>query len=79
MNTVFTKSDNGVRIKTSPTSSNGFVKHVVFENITMHNVKHPILIDQNYCPNNQGCSVEVIIIKLIKLLAYIYLITSHVC
>ncbi|KAA0063115.1 hypothetical protein IC582_019215 [Cucumis melo] len=58
VNAVFTKSDNGVRIKTWPTPSNGFVKHVVFENIIMNDVKHPILIDQNYCPNNQRCSVQ---------------------
>ncbi|XP_038876456.1 polygalacturonase-like [Benincasa hispida] len=58
MNAVFTKSDNGVRIKTWPTPSNGFVKHVLFQNIIMNNVQNPILIDQNYCPNNQGCPLQ---------------------
>lgn len=60
INAVFTKSDNGVRIKTWPTPSNGFVRHVIFQNIVMINVKNPILIDQNYCPNHQSCSLQVI-------------------
>ncbi|XP_023531182.1 polygalacturonase-like [Cucurbita pepo subsp. pepo] len=55
MNAVFTKSDNGVRIKTWARPGNGFVKHVVFQNIVMNNVKNPIIIDQNYCPDNEGC------------------------
>ncbi|EOY07005.1 Pectin lyase-like superfamily protein [Theobroma cacao] len=54
-NSVFSGSDNGVRIKTWARPSNGFVKNVVFENIIMNNVKNPIIIDQNYCPSNQGC------------------------
>ncbi|XP_038888873.1 polygalacturonase-like [Benincasa hispida] len=54
-NAIFIGSDNGVRIKTWPTASNGFVKNVLFQNIIMKNVKNPILIDQNYCPNNKGC------------------------
>ncbi|KGN66774.1 polygalacturonase-like [Cucumis sativus] len=58
INAVFTKSDNGVRIKTWPTPSNGFVRHVIFQNIVMINVKNPILIDQNYCPNHQSCSLQ---------------------
>ncbi|KAL5848189.1 hypothetical protein ACOSQ4_006202 [Xanthoceras sorbifolium] len=54
-NAVFTGSDNGVRIKSWARASNSFVRNVVFQNIIMNNVKNPILIDQNYCPNNQGC------------------------
>ncbi|GLT73682.1 hypothetical protein SLA2020_455210 [Shorea laevis] len=52
---VFIRSDNGVRIKTWARQSNGFVRNVIFQNIIMNNVENPILIDQNYCPNNQGC------------------------
>ncbi|KAL5783978.1 hypothetical protein ACOSQ2_006370 [Xanthoceras sorbifolium] len=54
-NAVFTGSDNGVRIKSWARASNSFVRNVVFQNIIMNNVENPILIDQNYCPNNQGC------------------------
>ncbi|XP_065864483.1 polygalacturonase-like [Euphorbia lathyris] len=52
---VFTGSDNGVRIKTWARPSTSFVKNVLFQNIVMRNVDNPILIDQNYCPDNIGC------------------------
>ncbi|KAJ4723886.1 polygalacturonase-like [Melia azedarach] len=54
-NSVFTESDNGVRIKSWARASRSFVRNVFFQNIIMNNVKNPILIDQNYCPGNQGC------------------------
>lgn len=59
-NAIFSGSDNGVRIKTWARPSNGFVRNVVFQNIVMNKVKNPIIIDQNYCPNNQGCPGQVI-------------------
>ena len=57
---VFTGSDNGVRIKSWARPSNGFVRNILFQNIVMRNVENPITIDQNYCPNNQGCPRQVI-------------------
>ncbi|KAJ6958913.1 polygalacturonase-like [Populus alba x Populus x berolinensis] len=54
-NSIFSGSDNGVRIKSWARPSNGFVRNVVFQNLIMKNVKNPIIIDQNYCPDNQGC------------------------
>nr|POE85041.1 polygalacturonase [Quercus suber] len=48
---------NGVRIKTWPASPSGIASDIHFENVIMDNVGNPILIDQNYCPNNQ-CSNE---------------------
>ncbi|KAJ0963673.1 hypothetical protein J5N97_028795 [Dioscorea zingiberensis] len=54
-NTVFTRSQNGLRIKTWGRPSDSFVKGVVFEHALMHNVHNPIIIDQNYCPHNLGC------------------------
>lgn len=54
-NAVFTGSDNGVRIKSWARASTSFVKNVLFQNIIMNNAQNPILIDQNYCPNNEGC------------------------
>jgi len=59
-NSIFSGSDNGVRIKSWARPSNGFVRNVVFQNLIMKNVKNPIIIDQNYCPNNQGCPHQVI-------------------
>ncbi|KAK9993115.1 hypothetical protein SO802_022818 [Lithocarpus litseifolius] len=47
--------DNGVRIKTWPSSPSGVASDIHFENVIMNNVANPIIIDQNYCPNNQ-CS-----------------------
>uniref|UniRef100_A0A2N9FMF9 Rhamnogalacturonase A/B/Epimerase-like pectate lyase domain-containing protein n=1 Tax=Fagus sylvatica TaxID=28930 RepID=A0A2N9FMF9_FAGSY len=51
---VFTGSDNGVRIKSWARPSNGFVQHS-FPKHCYEDVENPITIDQNYCPNNQGC------------------------
>ncbi|GFZ10679.1 pectin lyase-like superfamily protein [Actinidia rufa] len=52
---TFTDTTNGVRIKTWGRPSNGFVKGVVFQHLLMDNVKNPIIIDQNYCPDNKDC------------------------
>ncbi|EEF33281.1 Polygalacturonase precursor, putative [Ricinus communis] len=52
---VFIGSDNGVRIKTWARPSTSFVRNVLFQNIIMMNVKNPIIIDQDYCPDNIGC------------------------
>ncbi|XP_010526674.1 PREDICTED: polygalacturonase [Tarenaya hassleriana] len=54
-NSVFSGSDNGVRIKTWARQSNGFVRNILFQNLVMRNVQYPIIVDQNYCPSNQGC------------------------
>ncbi|CAO2838302.1 unnamed protein product [Amaranthus hypochondriacus] len=54
-NVTFVGTQNGVRIKSWGRPSNGFVKKVVFQHCTMINVQNPIIIDQNYCPGNQGC------------------------
>lgn len=52
---TFTGTENGVRVKTWARPSNGFVKNVVFQHVVMSNVENPIIIDQNYCPDNQNC------------------------
>ncbi|KAK3204747.1 hypothetical protein Dsin_018793 [Dipteronia sinensis] len=54
-NAVFIGSDNGVRIKSWARASNSFVRNVVFQNIIMNDVDNPILIEQNYCPDNKRC------------------------
>nr|CAD1832194.1 unnamed protein product [Ananas comosus var. bracteatus] len=53
--TVFSGTQNGLRIKTWGTSVPGYVRDVVFTNAVMNNVENPIIIDQNYCPNSKGC------------------------
>lgn len=46
---TFTKTENGVRIKTRPQPSSGYIRDIVFRNLIMHNVNNPIIIDQRYC------------------------------
>ncbi|KAK7395623.1 hypothetical protein VNO78_16187 [Psophocarpus tetragonolobus] len=63
-NAIFSGSDNGVRIKTWARPSKGFVRNVLFQNIIMNKVENPIIIDQNYCPNNLGCPGQTSGIKI---------------
>ena len=56
---TFTNTDNGVRIKTWAKPSNAFVRGVLYQNATMVNVKNPIIIDQNYCPDHKNCPNQV--------------------
>ncbi|XAR64540.1 Polygalacturonase [Bertholletia excelsa] len=53
---TFTGTQNGLRIKTWGKPSKCFVNDVLFQHATMVNVQNPIIIDQNYCPHNQGCT-----------------------
>ncbi|XP_015084093.1 polygalacturonase-like [Solanum pennellii] len=64
INSVFTGSDNGLRIKSWARASTGFVTNINYQNIMMKNVDNPIIIDQNYCPNNQGCPSQASGIKI---------------
>lgn len=57
--TVFTGTQNGLRIKSWARPSNGFVKGVRFIDAVMQNVQNPIIIDQNYCPHNLNCPGQV--------------------
>ncbi|OMO68484.1 Glycoside hydrolase, family 28 [Corchorus capsularis] len=56
-NCTLTNTQNGVRIKTWPTSHPGKASDMHFENIIMNNVGFPVLIDQEYCPWNQ-CNLK---------------------
>ncbi|XP_075658926.1 polygalacturonase-like [Castanea sativa] len=48
-------TNNGDRIKTWPSSFSRVASNIHFEDAVMKNVVNPIIIDQNYCRNNQ-CS-----------------------
>ncbi|XP_027165291.1 polygalacturonase-like [Coffea eugenioides] len=63
-NVTFKNTQNGVRIKSWGRPSKGFVKDVLFQHVTMINVQNPILIDQNYCPDNINCPGQVSGIKI---------------
>ncbi|KAI4323415.1 hypothetical protein L6164_023023 [Bauhinia variegata] len=49
-----TGTTNGVRIKTWQGGS-GYAKNIKFLNISMKNVSNPIIIDQNYCDQEESC------------------------
>nr|GMC75034.1 polygalacturonase-like [Ipomoea batatas]GMD21736.1 polygalacturonase-like [Ipomoea batatas] len=65
-NTKFIGTDNGARIKTWPSSLPGVVTDIHFENIDMKNVKNPIVIDQEYCPNNECNKQKPSLVKISK-------------
>ena len=52
---TFSKTQNGFRVKSWGRPSKGFVNDVHFEHAQMTDVQNPIVIDQNYCPNNKDC------------------------
>ncbi|KAL9144306.1 hypothetical protein ABFS82_14G288500 [Erythranthe guttata] len=60
----FKNTQNGLRIKTWGRPSKGFVRGVVFQHALMTNVQNPIVIDQNYCPNNNNCPGQVSGVKI---------------
>ncbi|PHT42257.1 Polygalacturonase [Capsicum baccatum] len=62
--TTFRGTQNGLRIKTWARPSNGFVKDVVFQHSVMVNARYPILIDQEYCPDQKNCPVQVSGVKI---------------
>ncbi|XP_038699689.1 polygalacturonase-like [Tripterygium wilfordii] len=51
----FIGTENGVRIKSWGRPSNGFARNILFQHCTMTNVDNPIVIDQNYCPDEKNC------------------------
>ncbi|KAJ9184022.1 hypothetical protein P3X46_007806 [Hevea brasiliensis] len=58
-NCTFIRTQNGVRIKTSPGGS-GYARNISFEQIILQETKNPIIIDQNYC-NGHKCKEKKIL------------------
>ncbi|KAF4352480.1 hypothetical protein F8388_025931 [Cannabis sativa] len=56
---TFRGTQNGVRIKSWGRQSSGFARKIVFQQVTMVDVENPIVIDQKYCPRNEGCPGKV--------------------
>ncbi|KVH98799.1 Glycoside hydrolase, family 28, partial [Cynara cardunculus var. scolymus] len=52
INTTFTATQNGARVKTVPGGS-GLADDITFSNITMVAVENPIILTQFYCPHKQ--------------------------
>ncbi|KAF7846724.1 hypothetical protein BT93_L3856 [Corymbia citriodora subsp. variegata] len=64
-NVVFRGTQNGLRIKSWGRPSSGFAKNILFQHAIMSNVNNPVVIDQNYCPNNVNCPDQVCVETLI--------------
>jgi len=57
-NCTFTGTQNGIRVKTWPSAPAKLqITDLHYEDIIMHNVENPIVIDQEYCPWNQ-CKLD---------------------
>ncbi|KAI4384050.1 hypothetical protein MLD38_009821 [Melastoma candidum] len=54
-NVLFVNTQNGVRIKSWARPSSGFVRGIRFVNAGMLYAHNPIIIDQNYCPQDATC------------------------
>ncbi|KAJ4900831.1 Pectin lyase-like superfamily protein [Raphanus sativus] len=68
VNCTLINTDNGVRIKTWPSSAcSTTASGIHFENIFLRNVTNPILIDQEYCPWNQCNKNKPSSIKLVDI------------
>lgn len=65
--TTFRGTQNGLRIKTWARPSNGFVKDVLFHYSVMVNARYPILIDQEYCPDQKNCSGQVVLLPQLEI------------
>eukprot|EP00253_Pinus_taeda_P013017 PITA_13017 len=56
-NITFVETSNGARIKTWQGGS-GYARNIIFEDIVVHNVKNPIIIDQYYCDSASPCKIQ---------------------
>ncbi|KAJ0035962.1 hypothetical protein Pint_26314 [Pistacia integerrima] len=61
---TFSGTQNGVRIKSWGRPSSGFARNILFQHATMNNVQNPIVIDQNYCPDNKSCPGQASRVKI---------------
>ncbi|KAM7463108.1 hypothetical protein LguiA_031229 [Lonicera macranthoides] len=57
-------TNNGLRIKTWPTSYNSTASNMMFEDIVMINVSNPIIVDQQYCPHHACLNPQPSLVKL---------------
>ncbi|KAJ0092561.1 hypothetical protein Patl1_26948 [Pistacia atlantica] len=61
---TFTGTQNGLRIKSWGRQSSGFARNILFQHAVMTNVQNPIIVDQNYCPDNINCPGKVSGVKI---------------
>ncbi|KAJ4958940.1 hypothetical protein NE237_026051 [Protea cynaroides] len=63
-NSTFINTQNGVRIKTWPSSPVGTATNIVFEDLIMNNVSNPVILDQEYCPHFKCTKKDPSLVKL---------------
>ncbi|XP_019424932.1 PREDICTED: exopolygalacturonase-like [Lupinus angustifolius] len=64
LNCTFSGTDNGIRIKTWPDKYPGAASDITFSDITMQNVKRPIIIDQEYQCTPANCQKKPSLVKV---------------
>eukprot|EP01018_Ginkgo_biloba_P018146 Gb_12018 [translate_table: standard] len=60
---ILHNTTNGLRIKTWQGGS-GFAEDIIFQNVVMDNVSHPIIIDQYYCDSPEACPNKTSAVKV---------------
>ncbi|KAJ4982271.1 hypothetical protein NE237_033108 [Protea cynaroides] len=63
-NNTFINTQNGVRIKTWPSSPAGAASNIVFEDLIMNDVYNPVILDQEYCPHLKCDKEDPSLVKL---------------
>lgn len=80
LNSNFTRTQNGVRIKTWAPSLPSLASDITFSGLFMNTVWNPIVIDQNYCPHSlcgnlvRSSYLSFILCLMNKILHYIFLL-----
>ncbi|KAJ4982206.1 hypothetical protein NE237_033043 [Protea cynaroides] len=69
-NNTFVNTQNGVRIKTWPSSPVGIASDIVFEDLILNNVFNPIILDQGYCPHLKCTKHNPSLVKLSNIKIY---------
>ncbi|KAI3683036.1 hypothetical protein L1987_83514 [Smallanthus sonchifolius] len=60
---IISNTTNGVRIK-SWQGGSGYARNIRFQNIIMHNVTNPIIVDQNYCDQKEECPEKYLAVQM---------------
>ncbi|XP_072979357.1 polygalacturonase QRT2-like [Typha angustifolia] len=54
---ILKNTTNGVRIKTWQ-GGHGYVRNIIFQDVSVHNVSNPIIINQSYCDSMTPCHTQ---------------------
>lgn len=71
-NCTFFGTENGVRIKTWARNYASSASNITFQQITMNNVRNPIIIDQQYCPSGNCKKVPISLPLILTYTTYMH-------